>query len=101
MSVTKAEHDDAERIRIVSTPDRSEQPPEQSPEQQDSAEKPEPGERARAAAKEMARAYEDRPTAVLPGSNGTVTGTAVNDWLDDDGQPIYGNDNKSGEDAES
>ena len=27
--------------------------------------------------------------------------TAVNDWLDDDGQPIYGNDNKSGEDAES
>lgn len=31
-----------------------------------------------------------RPTAVLPGSNGTVTGTAVNDWLDDDGNPIYG-----------
>lgn len=49
----------------------------------------------------MARAYEDRPTAVLPGSDGTVTGTAVNDWLDDDGQPIYGNDNKSGEIAES
>jgi len=49
----------------------------------------------------MARAYEDRPTAVLPGSHGTVTGTAINDWLDDDGQPIYCNDNKSGEDAES
>ena len=31
-----------------------------------------------------------RPTAVLPGSDGTVTGTAVNDWLDDDGKPIYG-----------
>lgn len=33
-----------------------------------------------------------RPTAVLPGSDGTVTGTAVNDWLDDDGNPIYGQD---------
>ena len=86
---------------IVSTPDRSERPPEQPSEQLDSTEKPEPGEHARAAAKEMARAYEDRPTAVLPGSHGTVTGTAINDWLDDDGQPIYANDNKSGEDAES
>jgi hypothetical protein len=61
---------------------------------------PEVDEHARAEAKEMARAYEDRPTAVLPGSDRTVTGTAVNDWLDDDGQPIYGNDNKSGENAE-
>ncbi len=100
-SVTKAQHDNAERIRIVSTPDRSERPTAQSPEEQDSAETPEPGEHARAAAKEMARAYEDRPTAVLPGSDGTVTGTAINDWLDDDGQPIYANDNKSGEDTES
>jgi len=85
----------------VSTPDGSERPPEQPSEQLDSTEKPEPGEHARAAAKEMARAYEDRPTAVLPGSDGTVTGTAINDWLDDDGQPIYANDNKSGEHAES
>jgi hypothetical protein len=42
---------------------------------------------AKAKAKEMARAYEDRPTAVLPGSDGTVAGTAINDWLDD-GNPI-------------
>ena len=85
----------------MSTPDRSERPPEQPSEQLDSTEKPEPGEHARAAAKEMARAYEDRPTAVLPGSNGTVTGTAVNDWLDDDGQPIYGNDKGTGADDKS
>ena len=97
----KTHHDFAERICIVSTPDGSGRPPEHPSEQQDSSEKPEPGEQARAAAKEMARAYEDRPTAVLPGSHGTVTGTAVNDWLDDDGQPIYGNDNTSGEDAGS
>jgi len=36
----------------------------------------------------MARVYEDRPTVVLPGSDRMVTGTAVNDWLDDDGEPI-------------
>jgi len=100
-SATQAQPDFAEWICIVSTPDRSEQPPEQPSEQQASTAKPEVGEHAREAAKEMARAYEDRPTAVLPGSDGTVSGTAVNDWLDDDGQPIYGNDNKSGEDAES
>jgi hypothetical protein len=85
----------------VSTPDASERPPEESAQQQDSTEKPEVTEHARDEAKEMARAYEDRPTAVLPGSDGTVSGTAINDWLDDDGQPIYGNDNKSGEDADS
>jgi hypothetical protein len=32
----------------------------------------------------MARAYdEDRPTSTLPGSGGTVSGTAVTDWVDD------------------
>lgn len=34
--------------------------------------------------------YITRPTVVLPGSRGTISGTAVNDWLDDDGKPIYG-----------
>jgi hypothetical protein len=94
---TKAQHINAERIRIVSTPDRAELPPEEL----DSTEKPEPGEHVRAAAKEMARVYEDRPTAVLPGSDRMVTSTAVNDRLDDDGEPIYGNDNKSGGDEQS
>lgn len=44
------------------------------------------------------RAYdEDRPTTVLPGSGGTVAGTAVTDWVDDDGEPIFG---EQGEKAE-
>jgi hypothetical protein len=73
---------------IVSTPERSE-----SPDQQQSAgEKPVPDESAKAKAKEMMTAYEDRPTAVLPGSDNTVTGTAVNDWLDEEGQPKFGNE---------
>ena len=81
----------------MSTSDPSERPPGEHV----STDRPEPGDHARAVAKEMAKAYEERPTAILPGSDGTVTGTAVNDWLDDDGQPIYGNDNKSGGDGES
>ncbi len=35
---------------------------------------------------------EDRPTTPLPGCDGTESGTAVNDWLDDGGKPKYGND---------
>jgi hypothetical protein len=47
-------------------------------------------------------AYEDnRPTAVLPGSDGTVTGTAVSDWLDDDGKPIYNENSKETETPEN
>lgn len=81
----------------MSIPQGSEQPSDQPAGQGTSAERPEVDDSARAKAKEMAKAYEDRPTAVLPGSDRTVTGTAVNEWLDDDGQPIYGRDNeKSG-----
>jgi hypothetical protein len=58
-----------------------------------------PGEHARTTAKEMMKAYDERPTAVLPGSHNTVTGTAVNDWLDEEGQPIYGKDDNAGNSA--
>ena len=37
---------------------------------------------------------EDRPTVTMPGSDGTVSGTAVADWLDDDGNPKYGDESK-------
>jgi hypothetical protein len=39
---------------------------------------------------------DDRPTVVLPGSHGTVSGTAVSDWLDDDGNPKYGKNSTDG-----
>ena len=59
------------------------------------AEKPEPDESAKQTAKEMAKAYDDEvTTAVLPGSGRTVTGTAVNEWLDDEGNPKYGNEDQ-------
>ncbi len=37
----------------------------------------------------MREAYKDKPTIVLPGTGGSVSGTAVNDWLDDDGNPKH------------
>ncbi|MCV7101911.1 hypothetical protein [Mycobacterium palustre] len=52
-------------------------------------EKPEPDEEDKKQAAEMMTAYEDRPTLVLPGSGGMVSGTAVNDWLDDEGNPRH------------
>jgi hypothetical protein len=52
--------------------------------QQRRTEKPDVTEEHKEKAKEMARAYdEDRPTSTLPGSSGTVSGTAITDWVDD------------------
>ena len=59
--------------------------------EQQQTEKPEVTEEHEEKAKEMAKAYDDdRPTVALPGSGNTVTGQAVNDWLDDDGKPKHG-----------
>lgn len=52
--------------------------------------KPEVTDEHKAKAKEMAKAYNDqRPTTKLPGTGGAVVGTAVNEWLDDEGNPKY------------
>jgi hypothetical protein len=53
-------------------------------EQQQRTEKPEVTDEHKEKAKEMARSYdEDRPSTTLPGSGGTVSGTAVTDWVDE------------------
>ena len=50
---------------------------------------------------QMQQAYnDDRPTAVLPGTDGTITGVAINEWLDDDGNPKFGKDKKQDDDAQ-
>lgn len=58
-------------------------------------------ERAKKGVEGMTDRYEseDRKTVVLPGSDGTISGTAINDWLDDDGNPI--DQTKSDEDSKS
>jgi hypothetical protein len=54
-------------------------------------EMPEPTDDQKSEAQEQRKAYTDeRPTTVLPGTAHTVTGTAVNDWVDDDGNPKKG-----------
>jgi hypothetical protein len=48
------------------------------------AEKPEVSDGAKEKAQEMAKAYDDDlQTTSLPGSDGTVSGTAVTDWVDE------------------
>jgi hypothetical protein len=59
--------------------------------ERDTIPKPEVTEEHHDEAKEMAKAYEDdRPTVALPGTSNTVTGQAVADWVDEDGNPKYG-----------
>lgn len=52
-------------------------------------EKPEPDEDDKKEAAKMMEAYVDKPTIVLPGTGGSVSGTAVNEWLDEDGNPKH------------
>jgi hypothetical protein len=63
-------------------------------------EKPEPSEDEKKKAAEMMTAYQDRPTLVLPGTGGMVSGTAVNDWLDEDGNPKGGGEEAGGDQGE-
>ncbi|MGJ6126413.1 hypothetical protein QN239_27945 [Mycolicibacterium sp. Y3] len=47
-------------------------------------------------AEDVMKSYDDsRPTVTLPGSDGTVSGTAINDWLDGYGKPRYGEADKT------
>jgi hypothetical protein len=63
------------------------------PEEREPTEKPEVTDEHREKAKEMAKSMnDDRPTIKLPGSDGAVAGTAVNDWVDDDGNPKFSED---------
>jgi hypothetical protein len=53
-------------------------------------EKPEVKDEHKEKAKEMAKDYDDqRPTVAMPGTGGAVAGTAVNEWLDDEGNPKF------------
>jgi hypothetical protein len=69
--------------------------------QDTSSETPELSEEGKEKVRQMLEAYDDdRPTAVLPGTDNTITGVAVNEWLDDEGNPKFGKDNQQ-EDPEN
>jgi hypothetical protein len=60
-------------------------------ERETSAEMAELSEEGKEKVRQMQEAYnDDRPTAVLPGTHNTITGVAVNEWLDDEGNPKFG-----------
>ena len=83
--------------------DSDEQKSQQDSDQQDDrphSEKPEVEEEHEEKAKEMRKEYvEKRPTVILPGSGGTVAGTSVNEWLDDDGNPKFADESGSAGDT--
>jgi hypothetical protein len=67
------------------------------PEERPPTEKPEVTDEHRDKAKEMRKEYdEDRPTIKMPGSDGAVAGTAVNDWVDEDGNPKFSDTEDTG-----
>ncbi|MFB1295888.1 hypothetical protein ACAG24_010260 [Mycobacterium sp. pW049] len=67
---------DVQLEHVTETPD---------PDNQELTEKPEITDEHREKAKEMAKAYsDDLKTTTLPGSSGTVSGTSVTDWVDDE-----------------
>ena len=68
-----AEPETDEHHQVVDEPDRPEP-----------TEKPEVTDEHKEKAKEMAKEYDDNlQTTTLPGSGGTVSGTAVTDWVDE------------------
>lgn len=87
---------------IVSNEDTAQEDPKRY-ESGQLAEKPTVTEEHKERARDIAQSYEEkRPTTVLPGSDHAVSGTAVNDWVDDDGNPKFGNDHsESNDDSES
>lgn len=74
------------------TPERSEEGKEETPEL---------SEEGKEEVQRMRDAYDDeRPTVALPGTDNTITGVAINEWLDDDGNPKFGRDKQQEDDKE-
>ena len=68
-----------------------------APDPPEPTEKPEITDEHRDKAKEMRKDYEEeRPTVTMPGTDGAVSGTAVNDWIDDDGNPEFSEQSEKG-----
>jgi hypothetical protein len=72
-----------------------------SDEENEETKTPELSDEGKEKVDQMQQAYDDdRQTAVLPGTGGTITGVAVNEWLDDDGNPKFGQEEQKKKDDE-
>jgi hypothetical protein len=68
--------------------------------EKDRAQTPELSPEGKEKVERMRDAYDDdRETAILPGTDNTITGVAINEWLDDDGNPKFGKDKQQDDDA--
>jgi hypothetical protein len=94
-----ADQDDKQRDQDDEQRDQDDTQRDQDDEQR-LTEKPEPDEDHKKTAAKMMEAYVEKPTIVLPGTGGSVSGTAVNDWLDDDGNPKHEESEGADTDAE-
>ena len=73
--------------------------PERSEEGQ--TETPDLREEGKEQVQRMQQAYDDdRETVALPGTDNTITGVAINEWLDDDGNPKFGKDEQQDDDKQ-
>ena len=64
-------------------------------------ETPELSEEGKEEVQRMQAAYDDeRETVALPGTDNTITGVAINEWLDDDGNPKFGKDKQQEDDKQ-
>ena len=64
-----------------------------SADEKDQTESPELSDEGKEEVQRMQQAYDDeRPTVALPGTDDTITGVAINEWLDEDGNPKFGKD---------
>jgi hypothetical protein len=74
---------------------------ESSDDKQDASDTHELSDEGKEKVEQLRQAYDDdRPTAVLPGTDGTITGVAINEWLDDDGNPKFGKDEQQDKDEQ-
>jgi hypothetical protein len=60
------------------------------PSHEDSADDAQLSDEGQEEVHQMVEAYEDKPTVTLAGSHGTISGTAINEWIDDEGSPKFG-----------
>src|ERR1700753_783866 len=74
------------------TPERTEE---------DKKDTPELSEEGKEKVERMQAAYDDdRETVALPGTDNTITGVAITEWLYDDGNPKCGKDEQQKKDQE-
>src|ERR1700722_14375364 len=83
------------------TAERNEEGNEESPEWSEEGKEFELSEEGKEAVQRMQAAYDDeRETVALPGTDTAISGVAINEWLDEDGNPKFGKDEQQKKDEQ-